>query len=373
MKPNCRALINRKIFAIVAIMNRMIEVGLAHDSKIFLMIILPFILFSVIVAPVSGISFSYKYYDGSGSISDSQNYNLDDSTLLKSSSIFEGSNMQQSFQAGGKGHNNLQQSIKGNSYSVDNSLSSLGTFSAAGSSEATSAAASLNQGVIATGESSLLQTLSGDGITAQSLVSSSGDLSAFTAALATGDSNSLNQQLIGGGNVDLTMSGIQGSDNSGQKASVEAGSMVTAQAITVGQGVSSSQSTAISGEAGSVGSGVLSSNNMMLATGSFDGSGSLEAKLNTGAADEASVHGKVSVNGGTLIDDSTIQNVGKENTGLNIEGQTAAPDGSTGSFDANVVNMNRAEGKLAGAGGVAAAPLTGYNLWMGSGALVLCP
>jgi len=43
--------------------------------------------------------------------------------------------------------------------------------------------------------------------------------------------------------------------------------------------------------------------------------------------------------------------VGKENTGLNMEGQTAASDGSsTGSFSANVVNMKNADGKLAGAG-----------------------
>jgi hypothetical protein len=76
------------------------------------------------------------------------------------------------------------------------------------------------------------------------------------------------------------------------------------------------------------------------------------------AADQALTNGKVSVNSGTLIDDSTIQNAGKSGVGMSIEGLTAGTSG-TGSFGASVVNS-----KQATTGGVASqAQTTGYTLW----------
>ena len=337
-------------------------------SSLLSSLFLTFLLISFFAANSSGLSLSCTYNGGSGTISNSQNYNLDSSTAMKSTTILEGSSMQQTILANGKGQNSLGQQINGNLYSFENTLSSSGSFGVSSSTGASSTAASMGQSVSSLGESTLGQSVTGDGYSLQNSVTSSGLLSHSGSISASADEGSVNQQLIGGGNVDLTMNGIKGEDNTGQKASVEAGMMASDQSISAGQGVSSSQSTAISGEAGSLGAGALSSDNMMLVTGSFEGGGSLNAELNSGAADQASAHGQVSVNGGTLIDDSTIQNAGKESIGLNVEGLTEAPDGSTGSFSANVVNMNRANSKPTGTGGVAVAQAqTGYNLWTYSG------
>ena len=270
--------------------------------------------------PAFGISVGFASGGGSGSVSASGSYHLDTSTALQSSSVLSGGEIQQSQQVSGTGLNSLDQRIKGDRYSISSSISSSGALSASSSSEASS------------------------------------------------DSGSLSQQLSGAGDASMALGGVQGEDKSDQKSSVTYGGIASLQSVSVGQGVSSSQSTAISGEAGSLGSGALSSANMMLVTGSFEGSGSLNAALNSGAADQASAHGKVSVNGGTLIDDSTIQNAGKDSVGLSMEGLTAAPDGSIGSFDASVVNMNKANSNLGGAEGVAAAQAqTGYTLWTVSG------
>ena len=275
--------------------------------------------------PAFGISVGFASSGGSGSVSASGSYHLDTSTALQSSSILGGGEIQQSQQVSGTGLNALDQRIKGDQYSIGSSISSSGALSASSSSEASS------------------------------------------------DSGSLSQQLSGAGDASMAMGGVQGEDKSDQKSSVTYGGIDSFQSVSAGQGISTSQRTDISGEAGSLGSGALSSGNMMLVTGSFDGSGSLNAELNTGTADQASTHGKVSVNGGTLIDDSIIQSAGKENTGLNMEGQTAAPGGSTGSFSASVVNMKNADGNLAGAGVAAAQAQTGYNLWTVSGSAGTLP
>lgn len=334
------------------------------SSSIFLI----FLFISVSVANTYGMSVSYSYHDESGSISDSQNYNLDASTTLKSTSIFEGSRMEQAILANGKGQNSLGQQITGNMYSFENTVSSSGSFGVSSSSGASSTTASTSQSVSSLGETTLGRSVTGIGSLLQNSVTSSGLLSDSGSFSASADGGSMNQLLVGKGNVALVTSGIKGKDNSGQKAIVEAGSMVSSQGISSEKGVSSSQSTAISGEAGGIGSGALTTDNMMLVTGNFVGSGSLNAKLDNSASDHAFAHGKVSVNGGTLIDDSTIQSAGKDGIGLNVEGLTATPEGSTGSFSATVVNMNQANSKLAGSNNVAAAQAqTGYNLWTVSG------
>ena len=239
-------------------------------------IFLAFILISFFAANSFGLSVSHSYNDGSGTISNSQNYNLDVSTAMKSTSIFEGGNMQQTIQANGNGQNSLGQQIKGNLYSSENTLSSSGSFGISSSAGASSTSVGLIQSVSSLGESSLGQSVTGEGYGLQNSVASSSLLSGSGFFSASAGEGSLNQQLVGVGNVALAMSGIKGEDNSAQKASVEAGLMVSDQSISTGQGVSSSQSTAIRGEAGSIGSGALSPNNMMLATGNFDGSSSLK-------------------------------------------------------------------------------------------------
>ncbi|VVB64528.1 Matrixin [uncultured archaeon] len=277
------------------------------------------LLMGAFSTPAFGISVGFASGGGSGSVSASGSYHLDTSTALQSSSVLSGGEMQQSQQVSGTGLNALDQRIKGDRYSIGSSISSSGALSATSSSEASSA------------------------------------------------SGSLSQQLSGAGDASMAVGGVQGEDKSDQRSSVTYGGIASLQSVSAGKGISSSQRTDISGEAGSLGSGALSSSSMMLVTGSFEGSGSLNAELNAGTADQASAHGKVSVNGGTLIDDSTIQSVGKDSVGLSMEGLTAAPEGGTGSFSASVVNINninQANSKLAVSDSVAAAQAqTGYNLW----------
>ena len=279
------------------------------------------IIIMTISAPSYGISVSLSSGDGSGSVSSSQSYNLDDSTSLQSHAALAGSEIQQSQQVSGTGHNSVELGLKGDKYSIGCSISSSGALSTSSSSEASS------------------------------------------------NSGSLSQQLSGAGDASMALGGVQGEDRSDQRSSVTYGEIDSFQSVSIVQDVSSSQRSAISGEAGGLGSGALSSGGMMLVTGGFEGRGSMKAELQTSSSDQASAHGEVSVNGGTLIDDSTIQSVGKDRSiGLNMEGLTAAPDGSTGSFSANVVNMNKANSKSAGSGGVAAAQVqTGYKLWTVSG------
>ena len=312
-------------------------------AKVSPMIILPFILFGIFTAPVSGISVSYSYYDESGSISASQNYNLDDSSLLKSISTFEGGNMLQSLQASGKGHNNLQQSIKGNSYSVDNALNSLGAFSTSGSSEASSAEACLNQGVAATGDSSFSQLLSGEGIVAQSLVSSSGDLSASTASSAASDSASLNQQVAGSGDTSSAIKGTQGSSEAGQDASVSYGVLSSSQSLSAGEGIAASQNTEMSGMTGQVGMGALSQDRALLAAGSFLGAGTLSASLSGESRGKADGMASVSVDGTKWLGEGDLKEVSQEGTGMAVNGLRLDQTGNLGTFSMQEVSVSRAD------------------------------
>jgi hypothetical protein len=264
-------------------------------TKLSQLSILPFIIFSILASPVYGISVSCSYHDVSGSISGSQNYNLDDSASLKSISTFYGSQMQQSLEASGNGCNNLQQSIVGNSYLVDNALSSLGAFRASGSYEASSTSARLSQGFAANGESS------------------------------------------------LAVKGTQGSSEAGQDASVAYGVISSSQSLSAGEGVSASQKTEMDGLTGQVGMGALSQDRALLASGSYLGAGTLSASLDGESRGKADGMASISVDGNQLLRDGDLKDVSQEGTGMAVNGLRLDQTGNLGTFSMQEVSMSRAD------------------------------
>ena len=291
------------------------------------------------IEPAFSISVGYRSSDGHGTVSVSESYALDPSTSLNSNVVLAGNEVSQIRHVSGSGRNDLKQEVSGERYSIANSISSSGDLSSSSSVGASSTSASLGHSISGSGETTVGQSISADGSTIGGSINSLGLLNAYSSSSASPGEANLNQEVLGGGNIALAVTGTTGQDNSVQKASVEDGLIASSQSASVGAGVSASQRTAISGETGSLGSGVVSPDNSMMVSGSFIGSGSLNAELKTNAADQASTHGKYSVNGGTLIDDSKLNQVQSDSIGLKVEGQRILPEGDVGSFEVNVVNM----------------------------------
>jgi len=260
------------------------------------LIFLIFLIISFFAANSSGsISISYSYHDESGSFSDSQNYNLDASTAMKSTSIFEGGSMQQTIQANGNGQNSLGQQIKGNLYSSESILSSSGSFSVSSSTEASSAAASLSQDV------------------------------------------------VGVGCMSLALLGSQGSQQSGQDASVAYGVLSSSQSLFAGQGIATSQNTEISGLTGQAGMGSFSQDRALLASGSFLGAGTLSASLSSKSWGKPEGAASVSVDGKQWLGEGDLKEVSKQGNGMSVNGLRLDQMGNLGTFSMQAVSMNRAD------------------------------
>ena len=187
-------------------------------------------LFTIAV-PVSGIQVSCSTGDN---VSSTENFDLDASTSLHEQLDLNRGSIYQDRQASGAGKNSLTQSISGNGYSLQNDIVNEGAFGVSTSSAATAEAASLSQDV------------------------------------------------SGAGSLSLTLCGTQGSTEAGQDAGIESGALSSVQSLYVGQDAAiASQSTAMAGEEGYVGTGAFSESNAMLAAGSFQGAGILQAQLSS--------------------------------------------------------------------------------------------
>jgi hypothetical protein len=261
----------------------------------FSSIFLTFLIVSFLVVNSSGLSVSYSYHDGSGSISDSQNYNLDASTSIKSTSVFEGGSMQQRIQANGEGQNSLGQQIKGNLYSSDSTLSSSGSFSVSSSTRASSSAASLSQ------------------------------------------------DAVGVGSMGLALQGSQGSQQSGQDASVAYGILSSSQSLSAGQGIASSQNTKMSGLTGQAGMGSFSQDRALLASSSFLGAGTLSARMSSESAGKPDGAASVSVDGKQWLGEGDLKEVSKHGNGISVNGLRLDQMGNLGTFSMQAVSMNLAD------------------------------
>ena len=318
------------------------------------------------IEPAFSISVGYRSSDGHRAVSVSESYALDPSTSLNSNVVLAGNEVSQIRHVSGSGNNELKQEVSGERYSIANSISSSGDLSSSSSVGASSTSASLGNSISGSGETTVGQSVSADGSTIGGSVNSLGSLNAYSSSTASPGTTSLNQEVLGGGNIALAVTGTKGQDNSVQKASVEDGLIASSQSASVGAGVSASQRTAISGETGSLGSGVVSPDNSMMVSGSFIGSGSLNAELKTEAADQASTHGKYSANGGTLIDDSNLNQVQSDSIGLKVEGQRTLSEGEVGSFEVSAVNMKNKYTPNEEKGNGQSQSQNGYKLLTGS-------
>lgn len=243
-------------------------------------------------APAWCISVSYSSGGSAGSASSSERLDLDASTSLHEDITLGIGALGQSRQVSGSGKNRLMQSVTGNDFSLQNSIESQGSVSASTSTYASSAGASIAQGVAGTGSMS------------------------------------------------LDLKGVQGLAQAGQEASVAGGALASVQSLSVTADVSASQSTQIAGVAGYVGTGAFSEERAMLATGAFSGAGLMQAQMSAVAGKEAQAAGQASLDGVTWLDSSTFQSVSEGERGICVQGLRDLP-GGLGSVEVNAVNMGR--------------------------------
>jgi hypothetical protein len=243
--------------------------------------------------PVFGISLSCSSGGGGEASSTSESLNLDDSTSLKENLILDSGSISLDRQAEGTGKNSLKQSLSGTGYNLQNEINSLGDLHASTSSEVSAEAASVSQNV--------------------------GGL----------------------GYMSLNLQGTQGASNAGQEASVVDGSLVSAQSLSAGQGISASQSTEMAGLGGNVVGGALGKDNVMVAKGSFEGQGILTANLGSATLDHASVGGTAALDGVDLLTDDSFKAISSDDKtqGVGMSGRRIV-DGGIGNFDMSVLNTN---------------------------------
>jgi hypothetical protein len=245
----------------------------------------------IIAAPVSGIQVSCS----TGDVSSTESFNLDVSSSLHEQLYLNRGSIYQDRQASGAGKNSLTQSISGKGYSLQNDIANEGAFGVSTSSAATAEAASLSQDV------------------------------------------------SGAGSMSLALSGMQGSREAGQDAGIEFGALSSVQSLYVGQDAAiASQSTAMEGEEGYVGTGAFSESNAILAAGSFQGAGILQAQLSVAATERAVAGGEASLDGVAWLNENTFQAVSLESTGMGMAGQRVVGDG-VGTFEMSVLNLGPGE------------------------------
>jgi len=191
------------------------------------------------------------------------------------------------------------------------------------------------------GKNSLTQSISGDGFSLQNDIASEGAFGVSTSSAATAEAACLSQDVSGAGSLSLALSGTQGSRGAGQDAGIDSGALSSVQYLFVGQDAAiASQITAMAGEEGFVGTGAFSDSNSMLAAGSFQGAGTLQAQFSSTATERAVADGDASLDGVTWLDENTFQAVSWTGIGMGMAGQRVLGDG-VGTFDMSVLNLEQ--------------------------------
>lgn len=239
------------------------------QREIYYRLLASIIILGMIAAPALGLSVSYSSGDGSGTVSSSASYSLDDSSSLQQQAVLSGSTISQTSQASGTGNNTIESSIGGNGYSVSNKVDSSGSMAVSTTAAATEEGAGISQSADLSGESggisfsassqnnkmALASDFSGDG-------SMNSDLSAVAAdRAAMGGSASVagvpvlsndNLQQVASGDIGMSVDGLylQGSGELGKFSLAAANlettpasgtpSYLTGPAYTSGGGSSSS-------------------------------------------------------------------------------------------------------------------------------------
>lgn len=264
------------------------------------LLIITFLFFLSMSAPVSAIGISLSSGDGGGEVTISDSYELSTNTALKSESRLEGHNIYQDRQLYGDGNNALVHYVEGNGY---NSKNVVGSF---------------------------------------------GPLRISTSSAASPQSASLSQAVMGTGNIFAELQGTQGTNFVEQKTNVIEGGLSLSQSLAAGSLLSASQETTMSGSSCYLESNSLSSDNMMLVNGFFYKVEDITADLTAASQGKAWTMGDISAYGDNCLDKDTLRLIGSKNMGLSFdssyikeaENADATPI-SKGSVQTNAVNMDR--------------------------------
>jgi hypothetical protein len=116
------------------------------------------IILGMIITPALGISVGYSAGDSTGVVSSSASFNLEDSATLHDESVLAGSEIFETRQASGTGHNAISSSVGGNGGSVSNTVDSSGSMSVSAAIAATSKGASIGQSTALSGKSGSVST-----------------------------------------------------------------------------------------------------------------------------------------------------------------------------------------------------------------------
>jgi hypothetical protein len=240
------------------------------------------------VNPVLGISVSY----GTDGASSSTNYNLDTSTALKDVGTLGDGMISRISQVSGSGDNEIsyQTSAKGNNVN--------------------------------------------------SAIKSSGVLSATTSTIASGEVAFLSQDVAGSGDLAAVVQGKSGSTSTEQMNAVLNGYASASMNAFAGKDISTSgQSTTISGDAGATSSRSNSAENNMAVEGGFSGSGNLNAKLTSIAADRAGIYGTNSFNGQEVVNNDVLQGIASGELSVFANGIYEDRKGDLGTFGVTATNV----------------------------------
>ncbi|MGB4698270.1 MAG: hypothetical protein WBH08_10565 [Methanothrix sp.] len=267
-----------------------------------------FLLASTLSAPAAGISVSCSSSAAGVEAVSMESFALDGSTSLHESLALGSGNIVIDRQAEGGGNNSLKQSLKGSDYVLQNNIESQGQFSAS------------------------------------------------TASAATGQSAAILQNSAGTGSMVLEQRASMGIKDAGQEASVSGGTLRSAQSLSAGEQLSASQSTEIAGQEGRVLSGSMGEENVLLAEVGFSGMGTLSAHLTSRADETAHSEGYAAIDDTVLLNDGSFETVSREGSsrimGMAGTRLTEGAGKSIGSFELQVMNLDRVERIEEGAGQV---------------------
>jgi len=240
------------------------------------------------VNPVLGISVSY----GTDGASSSTNYNLDPSASLKDVGTLGNGIISRISQVSGSGDNEISYhtSAKGN--------------------------------------------------TVNSAIKSSGMLSATASTIASDKVAFLSQDVAGSGDLATVVQGKSGSTSTEQMNAVLNGYASVSMNALAGKDISKSgQSTTISGDAGATSSRSNSAENSMAVEGGFSGSGDLNVKLDSIAADRAGIYGTNSFNGQEVVNDNVLQGIASGELSVSANGIYEDNKGDLGTFGVTATNL----------------------------------
>ena len=198
---------------------------------------------------------------------------------------------------------------------------------------------------------------SANGASAQSKVVSSGQLDASTSTTASDEGVSLSQVVGGSGDTLAYAKGDSGQASTEQGNAALNGNLVSTMGVYSGIGASQSvQNSQISGDVGYVLGSSTAPGNSMFVSGSFAGSGNINADLTSIASDNAEVRGSALGGGSVGIDDGALQSIASnEGLGVSVNALYTTPKNGFGEYQLQAANIK--------ASGQKAAPEPSYKIY----------